>query len=353
MSLDAKQVTGASSDDQGSGINHWLRLSDEMALYILCHLPQKSLKTVSLVNKKFRDLSRDDSLWTELTLDYEDIKNKTESCRKLVERCKKLASLKISNQSYNEKTLNIMTVVIRAKESLKSLEVDSSMTTWSPAAMTKLGQLQNLTSLTMDFSPEARYEGAKKLEELAKLDKLEVLNLGISHNFLGHLDDWIQSRTNSLTSMKSVFQTLKKLKNVKISLPHSDFDESLVSTLATNNPDLTGLRFMNYPSLSEETVDLLADSCLGLQELTIRFSHSDSKAVDEQLMNLVKKVRQLERLDVFCQNVTDGGIERMVGAAKNLKYLRVICYAWARVSYDVAERLRMKYQHLDLRINCM
>ena len=118
MSLDNKQMTGASSDNQGSGINHWLRLSDEMALYILHHLPQESLKTVSLVNKRFRDLSRDDSLWTELTLDYEDIKHSAESCRKLVERCKKLASIKISNKLSNWKTLNIMTVVIRAKESV-------------------------------------------------------------------------------------------------------------------------------------------------------------------------------------------------------------------------------------------
>ena len=101
MSLDNKQMTEASVDDKGSGINHWLRLSDEMALYILRHLPQTSLKTVSLVNKKLRDLSRDDSLWTELTLDYQDIKHNEESCINLVQKCKKLVSLKISNNSYN------------------------------------------------------------------------------------------------------------------------------------------------------------------------------------------------------------------------------------------------------------
>ena len=93
----------AAVQDSASNINHWPRLSDEMVLMILSHLPLKDLVMVSLINKKFRDLSRDDSLWTELTLDYEDIKNKTESCRKLVERCKKLASLKISNQSYNQR----------------------------------------------------------------------------------------------------------------------------------------------------------------------------------------------------------------------------------------------------------
>ena len=119
--------------------NHWPRFSDEMALYILSHLPQKDLVSVSLISRKFRDLSRDDSLWTKLTLDYEDIKQKAESCRKLVERCKKLASLKILNESVNWNRLNIMTVVIRAKESLKSLEVDFSMRDWTPA-----GDLNNI-----------------------------------------------------------------------------------------------------------------------------------------------------------------------------------------------------------------
>ena len=67
-------------------INPWPRLSDEMVLLILRHLPRKDLVKVSLINKRFRDLSRDDSLWTELTLDYDEIKLKTDS-RQLQEAC--------------------------------------------------------------------------------------------------------------------------------------------------------------------------------------------------------------------------------------------------------------------------
>ena len=157
MSLDNKQMTEASVDDKGSGINHWLRLSDEMALYILRHLPQTSLKTVSLVNKKLRDLSRDDSLWTELTLDYQDIKHNEESCLNLVQKCKKLVSLKISNKSYNWNPINIMTVVTRAKETLKRLEVHPVIREWTPAAMEKLGGLENLTSLTLTYLDNTYY----------------------------------------------------------------------------------------------------------------------------------------------------------------------------------------------------
>lgn len=74
--------------------------------------------------------------------------------------------------------------------------------------------------------------------------------------------------------MKTVFQKLKKLKNVVVFPPKSHYDESLVVTLAQNNPDLTGLRFRNYPSLSDECVDLLSHSCPSLQEINISFTHS-------------------------------------------------------------------------------
>ena len=52
-------------------IDHWPRLSNEIVILILHHLPQKDIVTVSMINKRFRDLSRDKSLWTrtELTLD--------------------------------------------------------------------------------------------------------------------------------------------------------------------------------------------------------------------------------------------------------------------------------------------
>ena len=85
-------------------------LSDEVVLSVFRFLPQEDLVTVSLVNKRFTHLSKDPSLWTQLTLDYENIKQNAESCRKLVDRCKKLASIKITNSSRKCSKLNIMTV---------------------------------------------------------------------------------------------------------------------------------------------------------------------------------------------------------------------------------------------------
>ena len=292
----AEIIAPASSQDPGesSGVNHWPRLSDEVVLYILRLLPREDLVKSSLIDRRFRTLSRDDSLWTELTLDYVDIKQNAGSCRKLVDRCKKLASLKIIN-SWNK--LNIMTVVVRAKDSLKSLEVDDRMREWTPAAMAKLGRLQNLTSLSMAFDSEPykvnSYEGANMLEELANLGQLEELKLWLSHMYSsGYING------NSLPVMKKVFQQLKKLKKVEIRTP--DYDDSLGVVLAENNPNLMVLRLKNL------------------------FSFYDG----------------------FHMHFTDSGIERMVSSAKNLKHLEI---SWApQVTKHLIDRLRKEHPNLDL-----
>ena len=288
MSLDNKQMTGVTVDDQGSGINHWLRLPDEMSLYILRQLPRKSLMTVSLVNWKLRDLSL--SLCTELSLDYEQIKRNEESCKEFIQRCKKLTCLEITNKTNTLAWLNFMTVAIGAKETLKSLDVHSNIRIRMPAAMEVLGCLKNLTSLTLTISLVAK-AGAKMLEELANLEKLEVLNLVIS----GNHDNL------PVLNLKSVFKKLKKLKKVDIALDYvyEVVGECFVVDLATNNPDLTELYLMNYPSLTDETLELLANSCLGLEEFS----------------SWCVTLCQINRA------LTDSGIERMVSLAKNLRKL--------------------------------
>ena len=144
--------------------------------------------------------------------------------------------------------------------------------------------------------------------------------------------------------MKSVFQNLKKLGYVKIFLRASELEsESLVVTLAENNPDLTALRFMNYPSLSDACFDVLANSCPGLEELNMSFRDGDREinklsspfpnlkqlfAVvwdNEHLIKIGKKFTRLEKVELIISNnsnaITDSGIERLVNEAKNLKYV--------------------------------
>ena len=370
-----KQKTAASSGAASSqdpresdGVNHWPLLSDEVVVYILGMLPQEDLVKSSLIDRRFGTLSRDVSLWTELTLDIENIKQNAESCRKLVDRCKKLSSLKIKNNRLFWGKLNIMTVVTRAKERLRCLEISSAIVEWTPAAMVKLGSLRNLTSLAFSFCPDPNavnlYKGANMLEELKNLDQLEVLQLRITR------DIPLSYNSNSLPVMKRVFKQLKKLKRVDIRT--RDYDDSLVVTLAENNPNLRALCLKDYPSLSEETVDVLAKFCLGLEELAIGFSRGNSAinklsssfpnlkrleigrttdTTDEKLTQYVEAFMRLESLDLpgYTPHVTESGIERMVSSAENLKHFGIS--RAPRVTSDLVKRLRTVYPGLDLRIN--
>ena len=84
-------------------------------------------------------------------MDFKDIKQSENSCQKLIDRYKNMTSLEISNNAHKLKSLNLMSVlvIIRAKRSLKSLKVDSSIRRWSNAAFKILGQIQESSKVSI------------------------------------------------------------------------------------------------------------------------------------------------------------------------------------------------------------
>ena len=221
-------------EPEAGSINHWSRLSDEMVLFIFRLLPQEDLVTVSLINKKFRDLSRDASLWTELTLGYEDIKRSEDSCRKLVDRCTKLTKLKITSESasFKRSVDIIMSVVIRAKKSLKSLVIDSSIRKWTDVALERFGELKELRSISVTIEDLRNYHKGRL--QLTKLDHLE--ELCVKRGEKGYFATrWYDDRRN-------VLQQFKKLKKVDIWFA----DANIVAALTRNNPNLEVLRLQHW-----------------------------------------------------------------------------------------------------------
>ena len=257
------QASPVAVNDQDTStvpVDHWPILSNEVILFILRLLPQKDIVTISMINKRFRDLSRDASLWKELTLDHADIKRTADSCRKLVERCKKLETLKITNKSRDSRPLNIMSVVIRAKDSLRSLDVDNSLDKWTDAAMTKLGQMKGLKNISFAFN--TRYpQNPRGLFKLVQLDQLEVLKI------YGRTDAY----GSAFLVMKNVFQQLKQLKIVELGSANSE----MVVALASNNPGLKKLKVFDCEDISDESIDALSDKCPYLEELGIDLFCSD------------------------------------------------------------------------------
>ena len=232
-----------------------------------------------MINRRFRDLSRDKSLWKELTLDYDNIRYSAASCRKLVGRCKKLQTLKITNKSRDSRPLNIMSVVIRAMKSLKSLDVDYSLDKWTDAAMSKLVQMKGLKNIRCAFY--TRYpEHPQGLSKLAQLDQLEVFEIKVRTDAYGR----------AFPVMKNVFQQLKQLKIVDLVSANSE----MVVALARNNPGLKKLKVIQCHNFSDESIDALSDNCPDLEELELKIGSFESDEIVPEKFSFPK----LKHLDI-------------------------------------------------------
>ena len=370
-----------SNDSQNAAVtNHWLRLSNEMALSILCLLPRKDLVTISRVNRKFRDLSKDDSLWTKLTLDYGNIKENIQSCRALVARCGKLSHLKITNEfnkdesdtddehtsvdtnndddeNYDDEythaatndddeeeyddtpALNIMCVVIEAEATLTTLQIDSGWTVavWSPNALAQLGQMKQLKKLFLGF--DVKYSGLKHLAGLTNLTDFKV---------------WLHEyESSAFVTMKTYFSQFNKLEVVHLNDIDDVSSDEMVMSLASNNPSLRELSFYDWWTdedegrvLTNNSLLSLAENCPNLEFISIPVYAAEG--VLEKLVTSCPKLRHIQlegsliEDDAFgklgdsgngsalqhiqmnyAPNISIEGIRRLVSSAENLKSLAV------------------------------
>ena len=133
-----------------------------------------------------------------------------------------------------------MSVVIRAKKSLKSLYVDESIRKWSNVAMGKLCQMKELKSLSATFADHLTTNHRNvKLQQLTKLDQLEMLCVRVRMgNAKGTTPPWM---------MGNVLHHFKKLKMVDIEVA----DAKIVAVLSSNSPDLRVLRLQHWKPLDD------------------------------------------------------------------------------------------------------
>jgi len=208
-------------------INHWERLSDGDVVSILSFLPQKDLLNVSLISKKFRDVSRDSSLWTKLNLNFNDVKKRASSCSKLIDRCRKLTSLEITNKSLNLRSLNYTSVVIKAKKSSKSLKVDGSIRRLSDAAFKKFGQMKEHKSSKLTLATNS-HNPSHEVQLLSNLDQPKEPCVCVRWRF----GDSRAMGTAAVFLNKALYR-FKKLRKVDLEMT----DSTTLDGFASNNPD--------------------------------------------------------------------------------------------------------------------
>ena len=178
----------------------------EIQLLIFGQLRVLDLVRLSETCHRLKDAARDPSLWKQLTLTYERIKNKNEACRNHVSRCSSLREIVITING--EKNLirsdNIRAVVMKAKNTLTSIDLSPGFPNLSNAFFEKIGKMTQLTHLAVG----GEKLGPGGISALACLTELKTFKVpGIEEN------------TNISTALLvDLFSKLKKLEQVEIKM---------------------------------------------------------------------------------------------------------------------------------------
>ena len=121
----------------------------EIQLIIFGQLKVLDLVRVSETCHRLKDVARDPSLWKKLTLTYKRIKNKTEACKSHVSRCSSLREIVITGEESAIRSNKIMTVVMKAKNTLTSINLSPSFAGLSNSSFEKIGEMTQLTHLAV------------------------------------------------------------------------------------------------------------------------------------------------------------------------------------------------------------
>ena len=325
---------------------------------------------------RLKDVARDPSLWKQLTLTYERIKNKNEACRNLVSRCSSLREIFITGEESAIRSDKIMAVVMKAKNSLTSINVSPSFAGLSNSSFEKIGEMTQLTHLAV---------GGEKLESggisaLGCLTELKTLKVpGIVCERFG-----AQSNYNLMAKLVDLFSKLKKLEKVEIQMEDNFPSNEVIKSLINNNPNLHHMdittsgcaytyRDIDPDPLSCRSLDLIADKCPQLTHIGIGHIWNVSRVSITQLVSRCPKLKyanfeatdcndtalnmmsqncpDLEYLNIVgCELVTEEALERFAdpSTAANLKKLLVSkCF----YSSQLPDRLKLNLPHVEIVID--
>ena len=203
-------------------------LPDEVLLMIFSFLPKSDLVSLSQTCHGLKHVTRDPSLWTELSLKYEAIKKSTWACRELVSRCTMLKHLTITparHEPDDTDSAKVMSVVEKRKDTLTYLKVENGKGFYN-SAMTWIIEMTNLRHLEMsawrlDSSGLLILTNLTELEEFLIRPCMHACRCKISLPF---------------KAIKHFASSMKKLRILKI--PDHDLHITQLSALVQNNPHL-------------------------------------------------------------------------------------------------------------------
>ena len=179
----------------------------ELQLQILSYISYSDLMSVSLTCHRLKDVSRDPALWRTLTLEYERIMNSTKACRDHVSRCTGLKEIVITTGGMViVNSDKIVSVIMKAKGSLTSIDISSSLSNTSLNKISKMTQLRKLAF----YAGKVNADGIDSLTSLTELRSLKLPEFGLN----------CPPTVENLNELANLFNHLKKLEEFEF---HSGF----------------------------------------------------------------------------------------------------------------------------------
>ena len=330
-------------------------LPREVQLIIFDQLNVPDLLRVSKTCHHLKEVARDPCLWKKLTLTYEKVKNKNEACKDHVSRCSSLREIFITGEEKAIRSDRIMAVVMKARDTLTSINLSPSFAGLANSSFEKIGSMTQLTHLAVGGG-KLGTGGTAALACLTELRSLKVPGI-FCGNFVVRGTDTLPV-SSSMAALVDLFSTLQKLEEVEIKMDRSYPSDLVLKSLVNNNPNLhhldissnTTYNFRRNPNdeLSSRSLILLADKCpqltyIGIANLTmfsstsiaqlvtncpkLKHANFEQTMVDDSALGVMsKKCTELEHLSISnCDRITQGGLERFVypAYAAKLKFLDV------------------------------
>jgi len=310
----------------------------EIQLLILGQLKVSDLVKVSETCHRLKDVARDPSLWRQITLTYQKIKNNTEACRNHVSRCSSLREISITGEEKSIRSDKIMAVVTKAnKNTLTSIILSPSFAGLSNSSFERIANMTKLTHLAVGGS-KLKLDGIANLACLTELKSLKVPGI----------IDWNYA---PMTVLVNLFSQLKKLEQVEIIMDRRYPSDEVVESLVNNNPNLhhldistSGFLPPQNAALSSKSLILIADSFpkltyIGIGHLTM-FSSND-------IRQLVTKCPKLKHANFEKTCVDDTALALMAQNCPDLEYLNISGCGYS-VSPDALDRLERDLPNLRI-----
>ena len=344
---------GSRTDTDHEDSNNWCNLPSEIWLTILHHLTPGDLCSVSLTCHTLMSLSRDPGLWSQVTIDWQSIKNKTQSVESLLTRTSRLTQLTITNRTFEQvNSPLIMTSIKRARESVRELVLSPEIALGN-TALARVSSLTQLTSLEL-AGDWIKTSGTAAISQLTLLERLKMPG----------------AEQVTAKDMRDMFSALTKLRLIDVSECKKGVTDMSVIALVTSNPGLEYLALDECELVTGKSMKSVAEKCPGLQHLSLygcyqvndpammkvathctRLTYLSlglcSTVKDSSLTKLGQHCPGLSFLNLFgCAYLSERGVEKYVKTATNLKHLDI--RGILGMSQTFSERLERDHPHIDI-----